>query len=223
MIQMAGAGDGARGSLQGVPTHVEICAPLKSKEQLKRYLRADRAVRTLRTELPRVFDRPLTGDIYAQNISMGGDILGGILATGRDEYLAFFNNVRRLQGLSLVLRVAGVEAIVGAYQAEDAGLHAAMSVRLQWQSVATLSQVRRDSHLRRVLFTLHAAKTPREFTSQVVWHGFLVLSRSPSVSLTRALSVPSSCLTTWDVNSLEKSSYRSYRAVIYSQTSCNPS
>ena len=140
MIKMAGPGDDMPIGLQGIATHVELSAPLKSKEQLKRYLRADRAVRTLRAELPLVFERPLTGDIYAQNISMGGTILGGMVATGRAEYLAFFNNVRRLRSLSLVLRVASVEANVSA-DTENAGLRAAMTVRLQWQSVAQLSQV----------------------------------------------------------------------------------
>ena len=68
-----------------VPTSVELLLPLMPKEQLKRYLRADRSIRTLRAEIPRVFHRPLTGDIYATNVSLGGDILGGTVATGRDE------------------------------------------------------------------------------------------------------------------------------------------
>jgi hypothetical protein len=116
------------------PTRVEILAPLMQKEQLQCYLRADTSVRTLRSELPQVFDRPLTADIYATNVSLGGDILGGTVATGRDEYLAFFNNLRRLQSLSLVLRVASVDATVDATGegTEAADLNAAVTVRFEW-------------------------------------------------------------------------------------------
>ena len=71
---------------QGIPTRVELSPPLMSQTELKRYVRTDIAIRTLRADLPRVLDLPFTKEIYADNVTMGGSILGGTVASGRYEF-----------------------------------------------------------------------------------------------------------------------------------------
>ena len=126
-----------------IPTHVVLRAPLLPAEQLRRYVRADRAVRTLRAELPGLLDRPLTGDVFARNVTMGGATLGGgAVVRTRDELLSLFGNLRRLRGLSeqgLVLRVkavgADVTAAPGSADRAALDLVAAITVELEWVGV----------------------------------------------------------------------------------------
>ena len=126
-----------------IPTHVVLRAPLLPAEQLRRYVRADRAVRTLRAELPGLLDRPLTGEVFARNVTMGGATLGGgAVVRTRDELLSLFGNLRRLRGLSeqgLVLRVkavgADVTAAPGSADRAALDLVAAITVELEWVGV----------------------------------------------------------------------------------------
>jgi hypothetical protein len=126
-----------------IPTRVALRAPLLPAEQLRRYVRADRAVRTLRAELPGLLDRPLTGDVFARNVTMGGATLGaGAVVQTRDELLSLFGNLRQLRGLSeqgLVLRVkavgADVTAAPGSADRAALDLVAAITVELEWVGV----------------------------------------------------------------------------------------
>ena len=126
-----------------VPTRVALRAPLlPGGQELQRYVRTDRTVRVLRAELPGFLDRPLAGDVFARNVTMGGATLGaGAVARGREELLALFGNLRRLQSLSkqgMVLRVKAVAADVAAAPG-SADLVAAVTVELEW--VGQLAQL----------------------------------------------------------------------------------
>jgi hypothetical protein len=142
----------AEGGDEGMQTRVELSPPFMSRAQLERYVRTDFAIRILRLELPHFLDRPLTTDIYAANVTLGGSILGGTVASGRDELRSFFDNLRQLKRLSkqgLLLRVASVEGDVTALASDvsrnDTVSNSLMSVinlELQWvDQLKLLSQL----------------------------------------------------------------------------------
>ena len=142
----------AEGGDEGMQTRVELSPPFMSRAQLERYVRTDFAIRILRLELPHFLDRPLTTDIYAANVTLGGLILGGTVASGRDELRSFFDNLRQLQRISkqgLLLRVASVEGDVTALASDvsrnDTVSNSLMSVinlELQWvDQLKLLSQL----------------------------------------------------------------------------------
>jgi hypothetical protein len=151
----AGDDDSGSGNVPSVKTRVQLRAPLMNRAQLERYVRTDRNIRTLRADLPRLLERSMTADVFANNITMDGDILGGTVVRGRADFFSFFDNVRRLQSLSqqgLVLRVTSVHSNVTAVDSGEAEgdqsaaatpseLIAAVRVELEWVSASQLSQL----------------------------------------------------------------------------------
>ena len=129
----------------GVATRVVLQPPLLGKAQLEQYVRANVLVRTLRAELPHVLERPLNDDLFAENVTMGGSILGGTVASGRMEVASLFLGLRRLQSLSrqgLVLRVKTLEADVtvpagASFPASN--LEAEVRVQLEWLSISQIA------------------------------------------------------------------------------------
>jgi len=156
-LRMVGREDGG-----GVPTRVELQPPLMPRVELERYVRTDHAIRTLRAELPRILDRPPTGEIYADTVTLGGAILGGTVASGRDEYLSFLGNLRRLQSLSgrqgLVLQVKTVDGDVTPATSTDAvatALDVALTVEviLDIQCTPIREMLHHAEHIHNVMYT----------------------------------------------------------------------
>ena len=70
----AGDDDSGSGNVPSVKTRVQLRAPLMNRAQLERYVRTDRNIRTLRADLPRLLERSMTADVFANNITMDDDL-----------------------------------------------------------------------------------------------------------------------------------------------------